>query len=340
MNLNKRLHTLARGLTLNLTRGLLPGVILSLGAFAAAPAHAQAYPNHPVKMIVPFAAGGSADVVARIFAQSLVAQLGQPVVIDNRGGGGGVIGIDAVAKAQPDGYTLGMANATGLSAAQYMTDKLPYNSDKDLALISVVARVPELLVVNNKQNISTTAQLVAYAKANPGKLNYGSAGASSIIRLAMELFNAEAGVSIVHVPYKGIGPAVTDLLANQVQVTIADVPALIQHVRTGSFKALAVTSAKRIPMLPEVPTTAEVGYPKVLSDNWYGLIAPVATPADVVQKLNAAANAALKSPETIKLLDAQGTLPSPGTQAEFAAALRDEKAKWAPIVKANNIRLD
>ena len=340
MNLNKRLHTLARGLTLNLTRGLLPGVILSLGAFAAAPAHAQAYPNHPVKMIVPFAAGGSADVVARIFAQSLAAQLGQPVVIDNRGGGGGVIGIDAVAKAQPDGYTLGMANATGLSAAQYMTDKLPYNSDKDLALISVVARVPELLVVNNKRNISTTAQLVAYAKANPGKLNYGSAGASSIIRLAMELFNAEAGVSIVHVPYKGIGPAVTDLLANQVQVTIADVPALIQHVRTGSFKALAVTSAKRIPMLPEVPTTAEVGYPKVLSDNWYGLIAPVATPADVVQKLNAAANAALKSPETIKLLDAQGTLPSPGTQAEFAAALRDEKAKWAPIVKANNIRLD
>ena len=303
-------------------------------------AHAQAFPNRPVKLIVPFAAGGSADVVARIYAQSLSTQLGQPVVIDNRGGGGGVIGIDAVAKGAADGYNLGMANATGISAAQYMTDKLPYNPDKDLALISIVARVPELLTVNKQTGFDTTAKLVAYAKANPGKLNYGSAGASSIIRLAMELFNAEAGVNIVHVPYKGIGPAVTDLLANQVQVTIADVPAVIQHVRTGSFKALAVTSAKRIPMLPDTPTTAEVGYPKVLSDNWYGLIAPIATPADIVQKLNTATNAALKSPETIKLLDAQGTLASPGTSAEFATALREEKAKWAPIVKANNIRLD
>ena len=303
-------------------------------------AFAQPYPNHPVKLIVPFAAGGSADVVARIFAQSFSAQLGQPVVVDNRGGGGGVIGIDAVAKATPDGYTLGMANATGLSAAQYMTDKLPYNSDKDLALITVVARVPELLVVNRQTGLTSTATLVSYAKANPGKLNYGSAGASSIIRLAMELFNSEAGVSIVHVPYKGIGPAVTDLLANQVQVTIADVPAVLQHVRSGSFKALAVTSAKRIPMLPEVPTTAEVGYPKVLSDNWYGLIAPIATPSEVVQRLNAAANAALKSADTIKQLDAQGTLASPGTATEFATALRDEKAKWAPIVKANNIRLE
>lgn len=316
------------------------GLALSASALFASTAHAQAYPNRPVKIIVPFAAGGSADVVARIFGQSLSTQLGQPVIIDNRGGGGGVIGIDAAAKSTADGYTLGLANATGLSAAQYMTDKLPYNSDKDLALITVVARVPELLVVNSQQNISTAAQLVTYAKANPNKLNYGSAGASSIIRLAMELFNAEAGVKIVHVPYKGIGPAVTDLLANQVQVTIADVPAVIQHVRTGSLKSLAVTSAKRIPMLPETPTTAEIGYPKVLSDNWYGLIAPIATPQDVVQKINAAANAALKSPEAVKQLEAQGALASPGTSAEFAAALKDEKAKWAPIVKANNIKLE
>lgn len=327
-----------RGIALKkLFNSLALGMALMAGPLAA---YAQAYPARPVRIIVPFAAGGSADVVARIFGQSLGTQLGQPVVIENRGGGGGVIGIDAAAKAGADGYTLGLANATGLSAAQYMTDKLPYNSDKDLALITVVARVPELLVVNSQQNITTAAQLVAFAKANPNKLNYGSAGASSIIRLAMELFNAQAGVKIVHVPYKGIGPAVTDLLANQVQVTIADVPAVIQHVRAGSFKALAVTSARRIPMLPDVPTSAEIGYPKVLSDNWYGLIAPVATPPEVVQKINAAANAALKSPETVKLLEAQGALPAPGTSAEFAAALRDEKAKWAPIVKANNIRLE
>ena len=301
---------------------------------------AQAYPSRPVKLIVPFAAGGSADVVGRIFAQSLSTQLGQPVVIENRGGGGGVIGIDAGVKSAPDGYTLTLANATGISAAQFMTDKLPYNPDKDMALITIVVRVPEVLVVNSKLNLNTTADLVKYAQANPGKLNYGSAGASSIIRLAMELFNAEAKVNIVHVPYKGIGPAVTDLLAGQVQVTLADVPAVLQHVRSGAFKALAVSSARRIPSLPDVPTTAEVGYPKVLSDNWYGLVAPIATPADVVARINAASNAALKNPETIKLLDAQAALASAGTSAEFAAALRDEKAKWAPIVKANNIRLE
>ena len=315
---------------------------LTVSMFAALPlaAEAQSYPSHPIRLIVPFAAGGSADVVARIFAQSLSTRMGQAVVIDNRGGAGGVIGIDAAAKAPADGYTLALANATGLAAAPFMTDRLPYDTDKDLALITIVARVPEVLVVNNKLGLNTAATLVAYAKANPGKLNYGSAGASSIIRLAMELFNSEAGVNIVHVPYKGIGPVVTDLLAGQLQVTIADVPAVLQHVRSGSLKALAVTSGKRIPMLPDVPTTAEIGYAKVLSDNWFGLIAPVATPADIVQKLNIAATAALKTPDIVKQLDAQGALASPCTEAEFQAAIREEKARWAPIVKANNIRLE
>lgn len=317
------------------------GIALAAASFTVSlAAQAQPYPNHPVKLIVPFAAGGSADVVARIFGQSLGTQLGQPVVIDNRGGGGGVIGIDAMAKSPRDGYNLGMANATGLSAAQFMTDKLPYDSDKDLAHITIVVRVPEVLVVNSKLGFANTAALVTYAKANPGKFNYGSAGASSIIRLAMELFNGEAGVNIVHVPYKGIGPAVTDLLANQVQVTIADVPAVLQHIRSGAFKALAITSAKRIPMLPDVPTMAEVGYPKVLSDNWYGFVAPAGTPPEILKRLNTAAVAALQNPETVKQFEAQGALASPGTPAEFQAALRDEKAKWAPIVKANNIRLE
>jgi tripartite-type tricarboxylate transporter receptor subunit TctC len=303
-------------------------------------AHAQPYPNHPLKLIVPFAAGGSADVVARIFGQALAAQFGQAVVIDNRGGGGGVIGIDAMAKSPRDGYSLGLANATGLSAAQFMTDKLPYDSDKDLALITIVARVPEVLVANARLGYANTAALVAYAKANPGKLNYGSAGASSIIRLAMELFKSEAGIDIVHVPYKGIGPAVTDLLAGQVQVTIADVPAVLPHIRSGSFKALAITSARRVPMLPEVPTMAEVGYPKVLSDNWYGLVAPAGTPPEILRRLNSSAVAALQSAEAVQQLAVQGTLAAPCTPAEFQAALRVEKAKWGPIVKANNIRLE
>lgn len=301
---------------------------------------AQAFPNKPLKIVVPFAAGGSADVIGRILAQGMSAQLGQQVLVENRGGAGGIIGIDAVAKAQPDGYTLGLGNATGMSAAQFMTDKMPFDSDRDLALLTMVVRVPEVLVANARLGFANTAALVAHAKANPGKLNYGSAGASSIIRLACELFKAEAGIDMVHVPYKGIGPAVIDLLAGQVQVTIADVPAVLQHIRSGALKALAVTSAKRVPMLPDLPTTAEVGYPKVLSDNWYGLIAPAATPPEVQRRLHAAASAALNAADIAQQLTAQGALPAPGTSEEFRIAHRDEKAKWAPIVKANNIKLE
>ncbi len=301
---------------------------------------AQAFPSRPLKIVVPFAAGGSADGIARILAQGMSAQLGQSVTVENRGGAGGIIGIDAVAKAPPDGYTLGLGNATGMSAAQFMTDKMPFDSDRDLAHLTMVVRVPEVLVANAKLGFANTAALVAYAKANPGKLNYGSAGASSIIRLACELFKVEAGIDIVHVPYKGIGPAVVDLLAGQVQMTIADVPAVLQHVRAGTLKALAITSAKRVPMLPDVPTSAEVGYPKVLSDNWYGLIAPAGTPPDIQKRLHGAAVAALQSAEVSQQLIAQGALPAPGSSEEFRAAHRDEKAKWAPIVKANNIKLD
>ena len=300
----------------------------------------QAFPNKPLRIIVPFAAGGSADVIARILAQGMTAQLGQPVQVENRGGAGGIIGIDAVAKAAPDGYTLGLGNATGMSAAQFMTDRMPFDSDRDLAHLTMVVRVPEVLVANAKLGFANTAALVGYARANPGKLNYGSAGASSIIRLACELFKAEAGIDIVHVPYKGIGPAVVDLLAGQVQITIADVPAVLQHIRSGALKPLAITSARRVPMLPDVPTTAEVGYPKVLSDNWYGLIAPAGTPPEVQKRLQAAAVAALHSSDIAQQLSAQGALPAPGTSEEFRAAHRDEKAKWAPIVKANNIRLE
>ena len=315
---------------------------LVAGAIALFPglAMAQAFPGKPLRIIVPFAAGGSADGVARILAQGMTAQLGQPVQVENRGGAGGIIGIDAVAKAGADGYTLGLGNATGMSAAQFMTDKMPFDSDRDLAHLTMVVRVPEVLVANARLGFANTAALVSYARANPGKLNYGSAGASSIIRLACELFKAEAGIDIVHVPYKGIGPAVVDLLAGQVQITIADVPAVLQQIRSGALKPLAITSAKRVPMLPDVPTMGEVGYPKVLSDNWYGLIAPAGTPPEVQKRLQAAAIAALQSADVAQQLTAQGALPAPGTSEEFRAAHRDEKAKWAPIVKANNIKLE
>ena len=319
-----------------LRRALVVGAIALLSGLTMA----QAFPNKPLRIIVPFAAGGSADGIARILAQGMSAQLGQPVQVENRGGAGGIIGIDAVAKAPADGATLGLGNATGMSAAQFMTDKIPFDSDRDLAHLTMVVRVPEVLVANAKLGFANTAALVSYARANPGKLNYGSAGASSIIRLACELFKAEAGIDIVHVPYKGIGPAVVDLLAGQVQITIADVPAVLQQIRSGALKPLAITSARRVPMLPDVPTTAEVGYPKVLSDNWYGLIAPAGTPPELQKRLQAAAVAALQSADIAQQLSAQGALPAPGTSEEFRAAHRDEKAKWAPIVKANNIRLE
>ena len=324
--------------TSNTRRALLlaPAVLAALPGLA----RAQAFPAKPLRIIVPFAAGGSADVIARILAQGMSVQLGQPVQVENRGGAGGIIGIDAVAKAAPDGYTLGLGNATGMSAAQFMTDKMPFDSDRDLAHLTMVVRVPEVLVASAKLGFANAAALVAYAKANPGKLNYGSAGASSIIRLACELFKIEAGIDMVHVPYKGIGPAVIDLIAGQVQVTIADVPAVLQQIRAGALKPLAITSSKRVPMLPEVPTMAEVGYPKVLSDNWYGLIAPAATPPEVQRRLHAAAVAALQASDIAQQLIAQGALPAPGSSEEFRAAHRDEKAKWAPIVKANNIRLE
>ena len=324
--------------TSNTRRALLlaPAVLAALPGLA----RAQAFPAKPLRIIVPFAAGGSADVIARILAQGMSVQLGQPVQVENRGGAGGIIGIDAVAKAAPDGYTLGLGNATGMSAAQFMTDKMPFDSDRDLAHLTMVVRVPEVLVASAKLGFANAAALVAYAKANPGKLNYGSAGASSIIRLACELFKIEAGIDMVHVPYKGIGPAVIDLIAGQVQVTIADVPAVLQQIRAGALKPLAITSSKRVPMLPEVPTMAEVGYPKVLSDNWYGLIAPAATPPEVQRRLHAAAVAALQASDIAQQLIAQGALPAPGSSEEFRVAHRDEKAKWAPIVKANNIRLE
>ncbi len=325
---------------MKLFRTLLLAAACSGAALAPGLAAAQAFPTKPLKIVVPFAAGGSADAMARILAHGMSAQLGQSITVENRGGAGGIIGIDAVAKAAPDGYTLGLGNATGLSAAQFMTDKMPFDSDKDLALLTLVVRVPEVLVANSKLGFNTAANLVSYAKANPAKLNYGSAGASSIIRLAVELFKVEAGIDIVHVPYKGIGPAVVDLLAGQVQVTIADVPAVLQHIRSGALKPLAITSAKRVPMLPDVPTTAEIGYPKVLSDNWYGLIAPAGTPPEVQKRLHAAAVAALQDPQIAQQFLAQGALPAPGSAEDFRATHRDEKAKWLPIVKANNIRLD
>ena len=257
---------------------------------------AQQYPTKPIRMIVPFPAGGPADIFGRGLAQGLTEQLGQPVIVENVGGVGGVLGVDRALKSNPDGYTLGFNSGSTLSIAPFSFAKMPYDVKKDVGLITLVVKVPEVLAVHPSLPVNSLAELVAYAKANPGKVNFGSAGGGSITHLAGELLKAEAKIDLVHVPYKGAAPAVNDLLGGQVQMGIFDVPILLGHIRGGKLKALAVTSARRAATLPDVPTTAEGKYPNVTSDNWYGLIMPWATPLEIQKRLNAAAVAALKSP--------------------------------------------
>jgi len=298
-------------------RRILAAAILLFSTWAVA----QTYPSKPVRMIVPFPAGGPADIFGRGLAQGLTEQLGQPVVVENVGGVGGVLGVDRALKSAPDGYTLAFNSGSSLSIAPYSFAKLPYDVKKDVGLITLAVRVPEVLAAHPSLPASSLAELIAYAKANPGKVNFGSAGAGSITHLAGELLKAEAKIDIVHVPYKGAAPAVTDLLAGQVQMGIFDVPVLLSHIRSGKLKALSITSATRAPTLPKVPTTAEGGYPNVTSDNWYGLIVPAATPADVQKRLNAAAVAALNSPHVKEQFEKVGGIPAPGTPQEYAKFL-------------------
>jgi tripartite-type tricarboxylate transporter receptor subunit TctC len=299
-----------------------------------ASALAQGYPTRPVKLVVGFPAGGPADIFGRIFAQALGANLGQTVIVENKSGVGGVLGIDAVAKAAPDGYTLGFNNQGSVAMAPFALSTMPYDPRKDLALITTVVKVPEVVVVHPSVPVNSLAELIAYARANPGKVNFGSAGAGGITHLACELLKAEARIDVVHVPYKGAAPAVNDLLGGQVQMGIFDVPVVLPHIKAGKFKALAVTSAKRTPSLPEVPTTAEAGYPNVISDNWYGFVAPAATPPEVLRRIHAAAIKALNSPELIEQFAKISGIPFPATREEYATFLGEEQARWGTIIKA------
>jgi tripartite-type tricarboxylate transporter receptor subunit TctC len=301
--------------------------------FSAA-ASAQAYPAKPIRMIVPFPAGGPADIFGRGLAQGMSAELGQTVVVENVGGVGGVLGVDRAVKSAPDGYTLGFNSGSTLSIAPFSFTKLPYDVKKDFGLITLVVRVPEVVAVHPSLPVNSLADLIRHAKANPGKVNFGSAGGGSITHLAGELLKAEAKIDMVHVPYKGAAPAVNDLVGGQVQMGIFDVPVLLGHIRSGRLKALAVTSATRAPTLPDVPTTAEGNFPNVTSDNWYGLIVPAATPAEIQKRLNAAAVAALRSPAVVEQFAKVGGVASPGSPQDYASFLANEQAKWSKVVSA------
>lgn len=306
---------------------------------AAADAWAQAWPTRPITMYVPFAAGGPSDMFGRIVARGMSAALGQQVVIENKGGMGGLVGVAATAKAAPDGYTIGM-NATGPTAiAPFMVPNMPFE-DKDLALLTPIALVQMIVAVSSRLPVNSVPELIAYAKANPGKVNYGSSGLGGISHLAAELFRSAAGIDIVHVPYRGAAPAIQDLLAGQVQMVVLDVSVLLPHIRSGNIKPLAATSKTRSALLPDVPTTAEVGLPAVLSDNWYGLAAPAAVPKPILDRIHAATVEALKSKEIAEPMIAQGAVIQLMTPAEFTDFVRLEREKWGPVVKASGAKME
>lgn len=302
----------------------------------AGAAVAQTWPQRPLRLIVPFAAGGSADMFARLIVPKMAASLGQPLVIENRGGAGGVVGNDVVAKAAADGYTIGLSGTGALVAAPHLI-KIPYSPAEDLAYITMVARVSNILAVNSKLGFNSVADLIGAARRDPGKLNFGSAGNGTTLHLAGELLKQEAKIDIVHVPYKGVAPAITDLISGRVQILVGNANAMIAQVRSGAIKALAVTSLKRTDLLPDVPSMAEVGMPSVVVEDVYGLIAPAKTPQEVLQKLATAGTAAAGSPDVAEKFAQAGAAASPSTPEEYRRWMLSNSAKWGDVIKRGSI---
>lgn len=320
---------------------LATAAVMGAGLLAAVPAAAQAaYPSKTITIIVPFAAGGTTDILARIVAQGLTAELGQTVIVDNRAGAGGNIGGQAAARATADGYTLfmGTVGTHAINASLYK--KMPFDPIKDFAPLTRVANVPNLLVANPKQPFKTVKELIAYAKANPGKLNFASSGNGSSIHLSGELFKSMTKIDMQHVPYKGSAPAMTDLLGNQVGIMFDNMPSAIQHVRSGKLRALAVTTAKRSPELPDVPTIAEAGVPGYEATSWFGMFAPAATPPAIITTLNNAIVKVLAKPEVKKQINDQGAEVYSETPAHFADFIQKESAKWSKVVKDSGASMD
>jgi tripartite-type tricarboxylate transporter receptor subunit TctC len=300
---------------------------------------AQEFPNHPIKFIVPFPAGGPADTISRIVTEKMSSILGQPIVVEARAGAGGMIGIASVAKSDPNGYTIAIAPSSQLAMNVNLRNDMPFHPLKDLALITQIVSVPEILVVGENVPVKTLAELVALAKAEPGKLVYASTGHGGMPHMAMELFRLTAGIQLIHTPYTGAAPAVNDLLGGHVQMMFADVPVLLGNIQAGKLRALAIGSRTRIANLPNVATTAELGMPQVEADNWYGLVAPAATPQPVLAKLQSAAAEALHSAEVKDKLAAQSVIAVGNSSAEFSAYVKSEIDRWAKVIAAAGIKL-
>jgi tripartite-type tricarboxylate transporter receptor subunit TctC len=321
----------------NCRYGIFTGLAIVL---ASLPAAAQSYPDKPVRVIVPVTAGGTPDVVARMVAPGLSSLLGQQLVIDNRGGAGGLIGAELAARAIPDGYTLFFSSPGSLVILPHLQKQVGYDTLKDFAPVSLVSIGPFLLITHPTVPVKTVKELLALAKAEPGKLNYASAGNGAANHLAMELFKSMAGVNVTHVPYKGAPQAITDLIGGSVNLMFNSIPPVLQHIKSGRLKLLAVSSAKRSPQLPDAPTVSEAGVPGYESTTWFGLLAPAKTPKQIVARLNELMVKVVRAPETKSQLEIQGYDPVGSSADEFRSFIRAESEKYAKVVKFSGAKID
>ncbi len=313
-----------------------------LAAALAAPllALAQAYPAKPVKVVVTFPPGSTPDIVGRALANRLQSAMGQPFVVENRAGAGGNIGADLVAKAPADGYTLLVSTNGVFAINKSLYKSLPFDPDKDLQPVSLLATAPQMLVVKPSLGVRDFNSFLGYARGNPGKLSYGSVGAGSASHLTMELLKSAADVSLVHVPYKGFPPAVTDMLAGNIDAMFAIVPGVLQHVKAGKMTGLAVTALKRSSLAPDVPSVAELGYPQLESLAWIGLGAPAGTPGDVLERLSAETMRGMQAAEVRELLGKAGFDVIAGSREEFARWIRSESQKWSKVIQVSGAKVD
>jgi len=316
-------------------------LILALAAAAlCTSALAQAWPAKPIRIVVPFPPGGGTDIIARETSQRVAAATGWTFVIDNKPGAGGNLGVDAAAKSPADGYTIVIGQSSNLAINPTLYAKLPYDSQKDLAPIILLANAPLVMVTGTNSAYKTLADAVAAAKAKPGHVNFASPGNGTVAHLTGELFQKAAGIQTQHIPYKGANLALTDVISGNVELYMSSVPTLIGHIKQGKLRALAVTSAKRVDDLPNVPTINESGYKGFDAATWFGLLAPAGTPKEVISKLNAEFNKALKLPELSKRLSDEGADPAGGTPEQFAALIRDEIPRWGKVVKESGAKID
>lgn len=321
-------------------RTFLSGMAACMGLGWAPAALAQAYPQRPVRVIVPYVVGGSLDITARMFAQSLSEELGQPFIVENRPGANGNLGTEQVVRAAPDGYTLAMLAAGTMTINPALYRNMPFDPEKDLAPISQVATGPMVLTVNTALPFRSLAELIAHARANPGKLNFGSGGNGSLAHLSTEMLRLRTGVDIVHVPYKGTALATNDLMAGHIQAMFDTLATAVPLIREGKMRALAVTSARRSTVFPDLPTVAEVGVHDYAAETWAGLVAPAGTPAPLVSRLQAAVTKIAADPKTKARLAVVGSEAVGGTSEQFASLVRIERARWAEVVKVSGARLD